>query len=931
MDLYGRRHEQAALDEILDTARQGDAEVLTLWGEPGIGKTALLEYVAESAAADFTVLRCRGTRLESGLAFAALHELLWPVTDRISTLSEPQANALNGALGISGDGADPFLISVAVLTLVGELAGERPVLIIADDAQWLDEPSAQCLAFVARRLRDEPVAMLLTGHDEPVEGPWEKLPALEVRELGDADARLLARAVAPHADEAVLRRTVRAAAGNPLALQELPTSLAADDTSAHPLAGEQIAVGPRLRRAFRARIEQLSAPARTALLLAAAEDRSDRSTVRQAGAVLGLDSAAWDQALHSGLLTTRADGRIRFRHPLMAAVVYEEALPTHRQAVHHALASVLTGEHADELRPWHLAAAVEAAGRLDEEVARLLEDSAHRSWARGGCGTAARALRRAAALSPATDDAARRLAHGARAAWEAGHVDVARDMLARAERISSAATVADLSRGLRGLIEFAHGDLDTACRQLTRDMERVTDPGQALRLGSMALRAAWAASHDALQREALQRLEQRLPQGLPPGDFPNADLLPLLRQWWTQEPDGGGAGDHERRDQVVVPGADILTRLSGGSWLLMPPAPLAVAWGIESALHEALRREIDTLRHTDQVTALTQALAQTVALDIAHGSWTSAQANALEGLQVAEGTGDDHLAAQCRAGIGWLAAARGEERTVADFAARFIEVWVPRGVFVFSSGAEWNLGMSALFAGRAEEALDRLIRLSEHGHHASNATIAVLAALDTAEAAVQAGQRATAEDQARLLRRWAERTNAPWAVSATHLVQALLASGADAEKQFRLALEVPGAQARPFNYARTRLLYGEWLRRAGRRTAARTQLTEAAETFRRLDAAPLLARTRAEQELTGQQPRRDPGPARDTAALLTAQELRVARLAAQGLTNREIGAQLLISPRTVAHHLANVFPKLGIASRADLARIDFEDGLRLIG
>ncbi|WP_179382020.1 ATP-binding protein, partial [Streptomyces sp. SA15] len=337
MDLYGRCQEQAALDRILDGARQGDGATLVLWGDPGIGKTALLEYVAESAAADFTVLRCAGTRLESGLTFAALHELLWPVTERISTLLQSQANALNGALGTSSDVADRFLIGVAVVTLVGELAEERPLLIIADDAQWLDEPSAQCLAFVARRLRDEPVVMLLTGHDDPVDGPWEKLAAMEVRELGDEDARLLARSVAPHADESVIRRTIHAAAGNPLALQELPTSVAAGDISTHPLADEQVAVGPRLRRAFRARIERLSAPARTALLLAAADDRSDRNTMCQAGDVLGLDAVAWDEALHSGLLTERSDGRIRFRHQLMAAVVYEEAPPANRQAVHHAL------------------------------------------------------------------------------------------------------------------------------------------------------------------------------------------------------------------------------------------------------------------------------------------------------------------------------------------------------------------------------------------------------------------------------------------------------------------------------------------------------------------------------------------------------------------------------------------------------------------
>ncbi|MFI5679688.1 helix-turn-helix transcriptional regulator [Streptomyces cellulosae] len=923
MDLYGRRQEQAALDRVLDGARQGSGAVMMLWGEPGIGKTALLAYVAESAAADFTVLRCRGTRLESELAFAALHELLWPVAERISTLPRPQAKALNGALGMSGDVADRFLIGVAALTLVGELAGKRPVVIIADDAQWLDEPSAQCLAFVARRLRAEPVVMLLTGHDDPVEGPWEKLAAMEVRGLDDDNARLLARAVAPHADEAMIRRTVRAAAGNPLALQELPTSEAAGDLSAYPLGDDQISVGPRLRRSFHARIERLSAPARTALLLAAADDRSDRDTVRQAGGVLGLDAAAWEEALHSGLLATGSGGRIRFRHPLMGAVVYDVAPPVDRQAVHRALASVLSGEHAGELRPWHLAAAVEAAGGTDEEVARLLEESARRSWARGGCATAARALRRAARLSPATDDAVRRLSYGARAAWEAGQVDVARGMLERAEGMSSVGTVAELSEGLRGLIEFAHGDLSIACRRLIRDMERVADAGQAFQLGSMALRAAWAAGHGELQREALERLERRLPRE----NFPNADLLPLLRQWWTQDLSGGA----DDRDRAVAPGAEVLSRLSGTSWFLMPPAPVAIAWGIESALEEALRGEIDRLRPTDQVTALTQTLAETAALDIARGSWTSAAANALEGLQVGEEIGDDHLASQCRTCLGWLAAARGEEPAVADHAARVFEVSVPRSVRALSAAAQWTLGMSALFAGRAHQALDHLVRLTEDGHHAAHPTIAVLAAPDTAEAALQAGRRATAEEQARLLRGWAERTDAAWAVSATHLVHALLASGADAEKQFRLALDVPGARSRPFNHARTRLLYGEWLRRAGRRTDARNQLAEAAEIFRRLDAAPLLARTRAEQELTGQHPRRDSVPARDTAAVLTPQELRVARLAARGLTNREIGSQLLISPRTVGHHLANVFPKLGIVSRADLGRIDFGDGSHPIG
>ncbi|WP_102918348.1 AAA family ATPase [Streptomyces eurocidicus] len=224
MTLYGRHHEKAELDRVLDGAREGTGAGLVLWGDPGIGKTALLEDTALTAA-DFTVLCCRGTRMESGLAFAALHELLWPVVDRIGTLPAPQAAALRGALGHHRDPADRFLIGAAVLTLLSELAGEQPVLLAVDDAQWLDEPTVACLCFVARRVRTEPVALLLATHADPARGPWDQLPSLEVTGLADADARLFAAATWPTADELTLARTVRAAGGNPLALQELPGTL----------------------------------------------------------------------------------------------------------------------------------------------------------------------------------------------------------------------------------------------------------------------------------------------------------------------------------------------------------------------------------------------------------------------------------------------------------------------------------------------------------------------------------------------------------------------------------------------------------------------------------------------------------------------------------------------------------------------------------
>ncbi|KJK48644.1 hypothetical protein UK23_16490 [Lentzea aerocolonigenes] len=855
-----------------------------MWGDPGIGKTALLEH-AIGAAGDFTVLSCRGTRLESGLAFAGIHALLWPVLDGVDTLPEPQRTALRSALGCDETPVDRFLVGGAVLALVCRLAEQRPVLVVADDAQWLDEATAQCLAFVSRRLRTVRAAVLLATYEDPACGTWDQLPAVEVRGLDDDSARLLAAATAPGLDEVSIRRTIRAAAGNPLALAELALT--------PPVPGEQIAVGPRLRRAFTARIEALATSTRALLLLAAAEDRGDRQVLQQAG----VDAVAWDEALRSGLLGVQGD-RVRFRHPLIRTVVYENAPASERKAAHRLLARVLSGrnaedfgtrhlaaatDNADELVAWHLAAAADGA---DEDVAGLLEKAAGRAQARGGCATAARALGRAAELSPDPADAARRLARGARAAWEAGQVDLAREYLLRAEELAGEAAVGELSEGLRGLIEFAHGDQERAFRYLTGDMRVVSDQDTAVELGTMAVRAGWSAGRTGLQAEALRQLGGR------------AD--PLLF-----EPASG----------AVVRDDDL--RLD--SWRVTPPAPLCVAWGVERSVSEALGRQIAELRRTDSVTALAAVLAQTVTLDIAQGDWSRAAASAEEGMRLAEEIGADHLATQCRNCLGWLAAVRGDEQTVASLAERSREVSVPRGVRVLTAAATWNLGMSALFAGRPEEALEHLSRLTEPEHDASHPTFALLAAVDTVEAAVHAGQPDAAEPHANLVRDWAERTGAAWAVSAGHLTRALLTS--EPEEEFRLALAVPGASARPFAHARTRLLFGEWLRRARRRTEARAQLGEAAATFQRLGATPLLERATSEQELT-EQPR-------GAAHLLTSQELRVARLAREGLTNREIAAQLLISPRTVGHHLSNVFPKLGVVTRAELSHIDFDGSMRL--
>ncbi|MDG4798349.1 LuxR family transcriptional regulator [Micromonospora sp. WMMD1082] len=914
MELFGRRAETAALDRLLDRAAAGAGSGLVLWGEPGIGKTALLEY-AVGAASDATVLRCRGTRMEAGLAFAALHELLWPVLDRLETLADPQAAALRGALGISRDPANRFLIGAAVLSLVSGLARARPVLVVVDDAQWVDEATAHCLGFVARRVTTEPVTVLLTRHEDPASGPWEGLPSLEVAGLADDDARRLVAAVVPGADAALVDRTVRAAGGNPLALHELPTlDRETDGEAILPPSGKPVPVGPRLRRAFCARAEALKPSTWALLLLAAAEGRGDRHVVQRAGAGWGVDTSAWDEALRSGLLHATG-ARLEFRHPLIPAAVYDGAPFPERQAVHRALAAALPPDATAE-RAWHLAAAADGP---DEDVATLLEQAAEQCLRRSAGPTAARTLRRAAELSPEPADAARRLAAAARAAWHAGHAEAARQLLDDAERLGGVPSVARLSGGLRGILEFAHGMPERAHRYLVCDMAVAPETRRALELGTVAVRAAWSAGRSDLQQEALQRVRAVDTDG----DAAVSGLMPVLRNWWSC---------YDETDEVTPTSPDLASdtvgRLGRAAWELLPPVPLVHAWGIDGGLLDVLRVQAAELRRRHELTALALVLGQIAVLDTAAGRWGAAETTAAEGLRLAEEVGADHLATQNRSSLGALAAVRGDHRTVGDHASRILQVSVPRGVRALSASAYWHRGRAALFDGRPQEALRDLLCLSEPGHEAAHRTIALLAAVDTVEAAVQVGSGDVVAVQVAMVQEWAQRTGATWARTAGHRLRALLEGGSAAEDSFRAALDVTGAGGHPFEYARTRLLYGEWLRRARRRADARFQLAAAAEVFDRLGAEPLRARALREQALTDRRAAsRVIGP--PIAAGLTAQELRVAQLAADRLTNRETAAQLLISPRTVGHHLANVYPKLGITSRAELARIDFDGDLRL--
>ncbi|MEV8350221.1 LuxR family transcriptional regulator [Streptomyces niveus] len=896
--MFGRHEETAVLDGLLSQARDGTGGALVLWGEPGIGKSALLRYVHDQAA-DFVRLSYCAVRPESDLALAGLHGLLRPLAGRVESSATAQAAALRAAFGSSGEPADRLSVGSAVLSLLCGLAERQPVLVVVDDGQWLDEATAQCLGIVARRVRSHPVVVVLADHSGPGARAWEGLADVRVGSLTEESAWQLLATMVPPIDRATTRNMVREAGGNPLALHELAALGGDFDDTEHRRKRGRPPVGPRLRRAFRAGIEALSPPARALVVLAAAEEHGDRLTVRRAGCAWGADDAAWEEVADAGLLHV-VGNRVGFRHPVVSRAVYEGCGAATRRWAHRALAATMP-DGAEE-RAWHLAA---MAHDRDESVARLLERTAVRSRLRGATETAARALWRAAELSAAPVDASQRLAEAARASWDAGWAATAERLLDDAERLAPGAHIARRSRGLRGIIEFARGMPEVAHHYLTTDMKRVSDPGTVLELGTLAMHAAWSVGRGDLRDRALELLLERDVEGRVGLSGPPA--------WWSDDvsAEAAPAETSEAGDAVARARTTVLP--------LLPPTPLGLAWGIEKPMGDELRRRIPHLRRRCERARLAMALAQTAMLDNAAGRWPQAESSATEGLRLAQDMGADHIASHCRTSLGWLAAARGDERAVAETTARTLETSLPQGVRALSAAAYWNRGMASLFHERPEEALDNLVRLTEPGHGAEHPTVALLAALDTAEAAVRVGRHDLAEERVRALEAWARRTRAPWARCAAHVTRALL-GGARAEGAFRAALDVPGARSHPLLHARAQLSYGEWLRRGRRRTDARVQIGGALEVFDRLGTEPLRKRAQREQDLTGAPGRRGSS---DTGAVnrLTAQEERVAQLAAERLTNREIAAQLRISHRTVGHHLGNVFAKLGINTRTELSRI----------
>jgi DNA-binding CsgD family transcriptional regulator len=901
--LVDRQRERETLDGLVQDLRSGRGRALVVRGEAGVGKSALLDYAA-AAAADMQVARAAGVESEMELAFAGLHQLCAPLLDRLEGLPGPQRDALGIAFGLRGGGApDRFLVGLAVLTLLSEVAGERPLLCLVDDAQWLDRASAQVLGFVARRLLADPVGLLFAARD-----PGEQLgglPDLEVLGLADQDARGLLRSVVPfRLDEQVRDRIVAETHGNPLALQELPRGLSpAQLAGGFGLADAQ-AVPARIEESYRDRLEALPADTRSLLLVAAAEPVGDPVLVRRAAGRLGIAAPAAAAAEADGLVEIGT--RVRFRHPLVRSATYRSATLPDRRAAHLALAEVTDRDLDPDRRAWHLAAA--AAGP-DEQVAAELERSAGRAQARGGVAAAAAFLQRAVALTAGPGPRAGRALAAAQASLQAGAFDAALELVAVAE----AGPLDDLRRArvslLRGQIALFAGagrEAPALLLQAARQLEPLDGA-----LARQTYLDAWLAALFAgefAQAGDLHEVSRAARSAPPPPDPPAPHDL-LLDAFAVLVTEGRAAAAPMLRRAVRIFAEDEIAVEEGLRWGWVAAIAACVLSDVEN-WQSILLRQLQSAREAGLLVHL---LVYVNGLGIYAtwcGNFATAASLVAEAEAIAEATGTRF--APYTAVL--LAGFRGSE---AD-ATRLIEVVTkPARAAGQGVGIQTCQLVSAILCnglGRYEQALEEARQASEQ---APESNVAAWALPELIEAASRTGQTRVAADALGRLAAAASAAQSDWASGIHARSRALLSDGETAETSYREAIERLGRTPLRPELARAHLLYGEWLRRESRRADARAQLRTAHDMFAAIGMEAFAERARRELAATGETARRRTVEARDT---LTPQEAQIARLARDGLSNPQIAAQLFLSPKTVEWHLRKVFTKLQISSRLQLQR-----------
>jgi DNA-binding CsgD family transcriptional regulator/tetratricopeptide (TPR) repeat protein len=902
--LRGRGSECRALDRLVADARAGRSAVLVLRGEAGAGKSALLEFVV-TRAPDCRIARAAGVESEMELAFAGLHQLCGPMLDHLDHLPGPQRDALSTAFGLSADGApDRFLVGLAVLSLLADVAEDQPLVCVVDDAQWLDQASAQALAFVARRLLAEPVALVFAARSGGPKQGLEGLPELPVRGLSAVDARgLLAAALRGPLDEAVRDRIVAESRGNPLALLELPRGLTpAELAGGFGLPGVT-PLASLIEQGFVRRLEPLAAQTRQLLLTAAAEGAGDVTLLWRAAGRLGIGPDAAAPAQTAGLI--EAGPRVRFRHPLVRSAAYRSASVRDRRDVHAALAEVTDPVLDPDRRAWHLAHA--AAGR-DEAVAAELERSASRAQARGGLAAAAAFLDRAAALTPERPRRSARALAAAQAKHQAGAADAALGLLAMAE----AGPLDELQRAradlLRGQIAFTSGRGGAAPALLLAAARRLEPLDAALARDTYLEAFSATMFAGQLAGDIGVREVARAARGAPPSCQPrNGDrLLDGRAVLFT---DGYPAAvPISRRALQAFCREDVLAT-DGLRWLWLATLTAADLWDDES-WHVLSTRHVQIARQAGALSDLPLALASRVFVHLFAGELAAAASLVEEMKSVREATGSNFAPYGALA----LAALSGRGDEVDELiGARMSEV-VRRGDGLWVTVSRWASAVLGNGLGRYEQALAAARQVCEDPPQQFAFWVWSLAEL--VEAAVRCGQAGRACSALQQLAETAHASGTDWALGMEVRARAQLSEGNAAENLYAEAIERLGRTRARLDFARARLLYGEWLRRAGRRVDAREQLRAAHQMLTAMGVEGFAERARRELAATGEAvpKQQDAGPREE----LTAQETQIARLAGDGRTNPEIGAELFISPRTVEWHLHKVYPKLGISSRRQL-------------
>ena len=897
--LRGRGSECALLDDVIAALRAGNSRTLLLHGEAGIGKTALLSYAVGSAA-DLRVLRASGVESEMELAFASLHQLCAPLLDAVEDLPAPQRGALEVAFGrTAGPAPDRFLVGLAVLTLLSGAAEERPVLCVVDDAQWLDEVSAKTLAFVARRLLAEPVGLLVAART-PV-GELRGLPELEVLGLGNGDARaLLGSGVMFRLDERIRDRIVAETRGNPLALLELPRGLSVEQLAGGfgLLDAPRQALPTRLEESFQDRVQAMPAAARLLLLVAAAEPVGDPVLVWRAAERLGIEVAAADAT--DGLLTIGES--VRFRHPLVRSAVYRSAPVEQRRRVHLALAEATDREVDPDRRAWHLAAAAPAP---DEVVAGELERSAGRAQARGGVAAAAAFLQRAVGMTADPGRRTERALAAAELSFQAGELETAQRLLSVAESYPLDGFQAARATLLRGHVAVVLGYGNDAAPLLLEAARRLEAFDLELARGAYltAYGSAVSAAHLGQANIFLDicRAIEELP---PPQEASDAKGL-LLEGLARMHTDGRAvATPILQRAAIAVaqlPEADVLR------WGWTAPMASIATWDSDGA-SAIFARQADIVRHAGAFVELPQYLSALAMDKVWNGDLTGARFLIAESDTVAAATGSQLPPfAALR-----LLAMQGQEAEASALIAATIEQATARGQGHAVRVAQW--AAAVLYNG--------LARYDEAAAAARQVTaididpyLLLYALPELVEAAARAGETDVARQALDRLVEMTRPAGTDWGLGMAARSRAVLSDGENADLLYREAIERFGRTGLRPELARAQLLYGEWLRREGRRSDAREQLRTAHDLFLTIGMEAFAERTRRELVATGETVRKRSPATRDE---LTPQEEQIVRLARDGLSNPEIGAQLFLSSRTVEWHLRKVYLKLGISSRREL-------------